>query len=154
MAAFGALALVAWDLPNLGARRPYLSGRLRRFFQQAIGGSSVVPSTYRAPATDRRLSCGTGDLSRMPSIGKIALFIDGSNLHATAKALGFDIDYRRLLGEFQSRGTLLRAFYYTTVVEDQEYSSTGSTTMDTRSSPSSPRSSSTARPAAANCAAA
>ena len=59
----------------------------------------------------------------MPSIGKIALFIDGSNLHATAKALGFDIDYRRLLGEFQSRGTLLRAFYYTTVVEDQEYSS-------------------------------
>ncbi|MFK4505475.1 NYN domain-containing protein [Bradyrhizobium daqingense] len=59
----------------------------------------------------------------MPSIGKIALFIDGSNLYATSKALGFDIDYRRLLGEFQSRGTLLRAFYYTTVVEDQEYSS-------------------------------
>lgn len=59
----------------------------------------------------------------MSSIGKIALFIDGSNLYATSKALGFDIDYRRLLGEFQSRGTLLRAFYYTTVVEDQEYSS-------------------------------
>jgi len=59
----------------------------------------------------------------MPSIEKIALFIDGSNLHATSKALGFDIDYRRLLGEFQSRGALLRAFYYTTVVEDQEYSS-------------------------------
>lgn len=59
----------------------------------------------------------------MSSIEKIALFIDGSNLHATSKALGFDIDYRRLLGEFQSRGALLRAFYYTTVVEDQEYSS-------------------------------
>ena len=59
----------------------------------------------------------------MSSIGKIALFIDGSNLYATSKALGFDIDYRRLLGEFQNRGTLLRAFYYTTVVEDQEYSS-------------------------------
>ncbi|MGY3038120.1 uncharacterized LabA/DUF88 family protein [Bradyrhizobium sp. USDA 4354] len=59
----------------------------------------------------------------MSSFGKIALFIDGSNLYATAKALGFDIDYRRLLGEFQSRGTLLRAFYYTTVIEDQEYSS-------------------------------
>lgn len=59
----------------------------------------------------------------MSSIEKIALFIDGSNLHATSKALGFDIDYRRLLGEFQSRGTLLRAFYYTTVIEDQEYSS-------------------------------
>lgn len=59
----------------------------------------------------------------MSSIQKIAVFIDGSNLYATSKALGFDIDYRRLLSEFQSRGTLLRAFYYTTVIEDQEYSS-------------------------------
>ncbi|MGY3409924.1 hypothetical protein ACVWZV_006037 [Bradyrhizobium sp. GM5.1] len=42
---------------------------------------------------------------------KIALFIDGANLYATAKTLGFDIDYKRLLKEFQSRGTLLRAFY-------------------------------------------
>src|SRR5579872_3985044 len=56
-------------------------------------------------------------------IEKIALFIDGANLYATAKSLGFDIDYKRLLREFQSRGYLLRAFYYTAVVEDQEYSS-------------------------------
>jgi uncharacterized LabA/DUF88 family protein len=56
----------------------------------------------------------------MPSSSnKIALFIDGANLYATAKTLGFDIDYKRLLKEFQSRGTLLRAFYYT----DQEFSS-------------------------------
>jgi uncharacterized LabA/DUF88 family protein len=55
---------------------------------------------------------------------RIALFIDGANLHATAKALGFDIDYRRLLKEFRSRaGVLLRAFYYTAVMEDQEYTS-------------------------------
>src|SRR5690242_20155583 len=54
---------------------------------------------------------------------KIALFIDGANLYATAKSLGFDIDYRRLLKEFQSRGNLLRAFYYTALIEDQEYSS-------------------------------
>jgi len=54
---------------------------------------------------------------------RIALFIDGANLHATAKTLGFDIDYRRLLKEFESRGTLLRAFYYTAIIEDQEYSS-------------------------------
>ncbi|WP_342740017.1 NYN domain-containing protein [Bradyrhizobium sp. B117] len=59
----------------------------------------------------------------MSPFDKFALFIDGPNLHATAKALGFDIDYRRLLGEFQSRGTLLRAFYYTAIIEDQEYSS-------------------------------
>jgi uncharacterized LabA/DUF88 family protein len=54
---------------------------------------------------------------------KIALFIDGANLYATAKSLGFDIDYKRLLREFNSRGYLLRAFYYTAVIEDQEYSS-------------------------------
>jgi uncharacterized LabA/DUF88 family protein len=44
---------------------------------------------------------------------KLALLIDGPNLHAAAKLLGFD--YKRLLTEFQSRGTLLRAFYYTTI---------------------------------------
>jgi len=59
----------------------------------------------------------------MTASSTIALFIDGANLHATAKALGFDIDYRRLLNEFQTRGKLLRAFYYTALIEDQEYSS-------------------------------
>jgi len=54
---------------------------------------------------------------------KIALFIDGANLYATAKSLGFDIDYKRLLVEFQSKGYLLRAYYYTALAEDQEYSS-------------------------------
>src|SRR5579884_807144 len=54
---------------------------------------------------------------------RIALFIDGANLYATAKSLGFDIDYKRLLKEFQGRGKLIRAFYYTALVEDQEYSS-------------------------------
>ena len=54
---------------------------------------------------------------------RIALFIDGANLHATAKTLGFDIDYKRLLKEFEGRGSLLRAFYYTAIIEDQEYSS-------------------------------
>src|ERR1700719_2721546 len=57
------------------------------------------------------------------SSNKIALFIDGANLYATTKTLGFDIDYKHLLKEFQSRGTLLRAFYYTAIIEDQEYSS-------------------------------
>jgi len=54
---------------------------------------------------------------------RIALFIDGANLHATARALGFDIDYKRLLKEFEGRGPLLGAFYYTAIIEDQEYSS-------------------------------
>lgn len=54
---------------------------------------------------------------------RLAVFIDGANLYATTRTLGFDIDYKRLLKEFQSRGYLLRAFYYTAMVEDQEYSS-------------------------------
>jgi hypothetical protein len=54
---------------------------------------------------------------------KIALFIDGANTYAAAKTLGFDIEYKRLLMEFQGRGILLRAFYYTAIIEDQEFSS-------------------------------
>ncbi|MEQ1651889.1 MAG: NYN domain-containing protein [Hyphomicrobium sp.] len=54
---------------------------------------------------------------------RIALFIDGANLYATAKSLGFDIDYKRLLGMFRSKGQLVRALYYTALAEEQEYSS-------------------------------
>jgi len=54
---------------------------------------------------------------------KIAAFIDGANLYATSRALGFDIDYRRLLNELRKTGYLVRAAYYTALAEDQEYSS-------------------------------
>jgi uncharacterized LabA/DUF88 family protein len=54
---------------------------------------------------------------------RIALFIDGANLYATAKSLGFDIDYKRLLALFRQKGQLVRALYYTALAEDQEYSS-------------------------------
>ncbi len=54
---------------------------------------------------------------------KISLFIDGANLYAASKGLGFDIDYRKLLKAFNGRGYLLRAYYYTAIIEDQEYSS-------------------------------
>jgi uncharacterized LabA/DUF88 family protein len=57
------------------------------------------------------------------SASRIALFIDGANLYSAGKMLGFDIDYKRLLQEFQSRGNLVRAFYYTAIVENQEFSS-------------------------------
>ena len=53
---------------------------------------------------------------------RLALFIDGSNLYAAAKALGFDIDYKLLRHEFMRRGKLLRAFYYTALLENDEYS--------------------------------
>ena len=54
---------------------------------------------------------------------RIGLFIDGANLYATAKSLGFDIDYKRLLGLFRQKGQLIRALYYTALAEEQEYSS-------------------------------
>ncbi len=54
---------------------------------------------------------------------RIALFVDGANLYATAKSLGFDIDYKRLLSMFRQKGQLVRALYYTAIAEDQEYSS-------------------------------
>ena len=53
---------------------------------------------------------------------RLALFINGSNLYAAAKALGFDIDYKLLKSEFMRRGKLLRAFYYTALLENEEYS--------------------------------
>jgi uncharacterized LabA/DUF88 family protein len=54
---------------------------------------------------------------------KIALFIDGANLYATSKAIGFDIDYKKMLKYFNREAYLLRAYYYTALIEDQEYSS-------------------------------
>ena len=53
---------------------------------------------------------------------RVALFIDGANLYATARALGFDIDYKRLLELFSGKTKLVRAFYYTALIEDQDYS--------------------------------
>ncbi|HJN20654.1 MAG: NYN domain-containing protein [Alphaproteobacteria bacterium] len=53
---------------------------------------------------------------------RIALFIDGANLYNAARLLGFDIDYKRLLELFQKQGQLVRAFYYTALLDDQEYS--------------------------------
>ncbi len=54
---------------------------------------------------------------------RVVLFIDGANLYATSKSLGFDIDYKRLLSLFRQKSQLVRALYYTALAEDQEYSS-------------------------------
>ncbi len=53
---------------------------------------------------------------------RLGLFIDGSNLYAAARALGFDIDYKKLLTLFSEQGILVRACYYTALIDDQEYS--------------------------------
>jgi hypothetical protein len=70
----------------------------------ACGGSSLgrnfQPNRFHA----------LEEIASMIGQQRIALFIDGANLYATTKTLGFDIDYKRLLKEFQSRGHLVRAF--------------------------------------------
>jgi uncharacterized LabA/DUF88 family protein len=53
--------------------------------------------------------------------GRLAAFIDGANLHSTSKALGFEVDFKRLLAELNRRGPLLRAYFYTTVSATDEF---------------------------------
>jgi hypothetical protein len=95
------------------------------------GHSIVLIELHRAFATTTGVFLFQSDhaqlfvkvCAEMLSSDKIAVFIDGANLYATAKTLGFDIDHKRLLEEFQSRGTLLRPSFYTAIAEDQEYTS-------------------------------
>lgn len=91
---------------------------------------SKLIASFRSPALWRERA------AMFDQREKIVLFIDGANLFAAAKALGFDIDYRKLLEAFRKRAYLLRANYYCALVEDQETATirppTGSTTTDTR----------------------
>ena len=56
-------------------------------------------------------------------VDKLALFIDGASLHTASKALGFEIDFIRLLKEYEGRASLVRALYYTVMIDGREYSS-------------------------------
>ena len=60
-------------------------------------------------------------MMRLLAQDKTALFIDGANLYAASRAMGFDVDYRRLL-EFFGRVNLIRAYYYSALLETEEYS--------------------------------
>src|ERR1700733_15289477 len=62
------------------------------------------------------------DIDLMRSDERVALFIDGSNLYSASRGLGFDIDYKKLLQLFNKQSRLIRAFYYTALMEEQEYS--------------------------------
>ena len=53
---------------------------------------------------------------------RLALFIDGANLYSAGKTLGIEVDYRKLLDEFRRRGQLIRAYYYTALIENDDYS--------------------------------
>ena len=94
----------------------WLTRRLRPCGQERWRSSRLSPMHRR---TSGALVAGF----EMSSTNKIAVFTDGANIYVTTKALGFDVDYMQLLLEMQRRGNLVRAFYYTTIIEDQEYSS-------------------------------
>lgn len=53
---------------------------------------------------------------------RVALFIDGANLYSAAKALNADLDFKKLVEKHRAEGRLVRAYYYTAVVEGEEFS--------------------------------
>ena len=53
---------------------------------------------------------------------RVCLFIDGANFYAASRNLGFDVDYRNLLGYFRARCNVIRAYYYSAVLDSEEYS--------------------------------
>ena len=53
---------------------------------------------------------------------RVCLFIDGANLYSASRNLGFDVDYRSLLAFFRARSRLIRAYYYSAVLDTEEYS--------------------------------
>ena len=53
---------------------------------------------------------------------RFAIFIDGANFYNTVKSLDFDIDYKALLAHFRTKGRLIKAYYYTAVRENDDYS--------------------------------
>jgi uncharacterized LabA/DUF88 family protein len=80
-----------------------------------------TPVAVSQGMTGRRFEEGDTTMTFYPN-ERIALFIDGANFYAAARTLGFDVDYRKLLEEFKKRGRLVRASYYTAILEDVEYS--------------------------------
>lgn len=102
---------------------------LQRGFQQGfatrVGSRQITAERHdyglvQAILIDRIFQ-GLAALTFHPT-DRLALFIDGANLYSAAKALGFDIDYRKLLDEFRKRGVLIRAYYYTAINENDDYS--------------------------------
>jgi len=53
---------------------------------------------------------------------RTALFIDGANLYSASRNLGFDVDYRSLLEYFRGQTNVIRAYYYSALLETEEYS--------------------------------
>ncbi len=91
----------------------------QREMYNKVPAGGIPPPHFRS--NPLFLAIWKNDMSLHPD-DKAALFIDGANLYATARALNFDIDYKRLYSYFDGRCRLIRALYYTALIEDQEYS--------------------------------
>jgi uncharacterized LabA/DUF88 family protein len=79
-------------------------------------------NSTRPEDSDSTSSARNGDAGIFYKEDRLAIFIDGANLYGAARSLGFEIDYKKLLKWGASKGRLVRAFYYTALIEDQEYS--------------------------------
>jgi uncharacterized LabA/DUF88 family protein len=53
---------------------------------------------------------------------RFALFIDGANLYSATKALNADLDFKAMVEAFREKAILVRAYYYTAVIEGEEFS--------------------------------
>src|SRR5262245_61209845 len=100
-----------------------LVGSLRQPLPQRLRGQ-YRPSRDKIGAglpRYRRWSRGRASMAFYKT-ERLALFIDGANLYSAGKTLGVEVDYRKLLDEFRRRGQLVRAYYYTALVENEDYS--------------------------------
>lgn len=84
--------------------------------------TSGVISTGQEPLRlDAAYSTEPWAMNLYPS-DRLALFIDGANLYSAARSLNRDLDFKRMLDWFRARSQLVRAYYYTAVVEGEEFS--------------------------------
>jgi uncharacterized LabA/DUF88 family protein len=61
-------------------------------------------------------------MRRSGSAERVGVFVDGANLYHTSRALGFEIDFAAMLEYFRGGTYLVRAFYYTALIETEDYS--------------------------------
>lgn len=52
---------------------------------------------------------------------RLAVLIDGANLYAASRLLGFEVDFKLLRQEFSRRGKLVRIGYYNSVTEGDDF---------------------------------
>jgi uncharacterized LabA/DUF88 family protein len=53
---------------------------------------------------------------------RVAVFVDGANLYHASRALGFEIDFAAMRGFFGGGTYLVRACYYTALIETEDFS--------------------------------